>query len=964
MRSYKKKSIITGILWIIANNVICTGIKIKYKEEIRKKDIERREAACNLPLMPREIASEVLDATSTNQEYIAENRLYINNMLPDKNNQPILYDKAESESSYTAILDTSESHTNQNSKNEYIRLWLNNIQKEKYKYEENETAISTNNAIYSTSVEITSDDIPPLNNNPSSIQSSSSHANSNLSDIFNIRRNYTIRNYTKYAKKKNNLIINPYKTPQIMSESICKTLDEYIKYWKSSKKTDIWNIIQNIPLSILEIKILFDHMRDKKDITHSIQYNSLYYAGFLTDIAKYINVYGPTIYTHNDVYDKEYSSIKKETLGDILSNKEVNIYYCCCGIGSQISTEGKEEEKIRKNLNAILYIPEVYEDFYNLPQSIVDEFFWLFKKELLNKISGKNCHLARNKNFSNRDRLNLEAIIMYLLGTVQKNKAIAKEAYKKIIANNESINHYDAVKIYKLVYMNVQLFYMSFWSIYELDLEKSDRIQDEDTSLFESMTTCEEYNKILGSSAVTTQKYLKSVVQLKKMCKIENGQSAQMGYKIREGKLAVNRDCVVLSIKDHYHIQFVDNGNHTVEMIHLPIYTYIDKNDITIKCEFHTIKDIVNHLKDVFKIGENNKDDKNQENIYPFKYNRADCTWSLITENSDLDRTVQMIEEDNCNVVFYYIKENIYLEEFCFAQFIYPDHIQDVVKDDNINKPRIPLFLTKLIGTGYTIGPYEKNKIKYETSKIKEYKNLKPTNYIQEYPNESDTNLLVGNDEEKILNYAIKHYYSDFFIQYSTDPYEDLHCYSMSIKQEIDEQYEGIVISWNTRMYNSVYEYTTYSFDSDIKDERAHMSAMNQPAHASFINMLQRKNPSLNTALYGHCFYKNSTDINYKNSPLFCLTMKELLERTNSHSLDSNKTEAEVKDSIHATAINPEKNNPEFNPKDISEVIQNTKLEEIKESKEGLISIRDNNHNGCKYGIHHDIYNALNYPGL
>ncbi|KAI5153606.1 hypothetical protein NEPAR06_0600 [Nematocida parisii] len=963
MRSYKKRSIITGILWIIVNKVICTGIP--YKEENQNRDIKIRKVACNLPLISRETASEVLDTASTSKERIAENQLYINNMPPDKNNQPILYD--ESESSNMAILDVSKSHTNQNCNNNYIILWLNNTQNKKYKNKENKRTINTNKNRHSTDVGTNSDNILPLNNSPSPIQSSSSHANSNVSEIFNIRRNYTIRNYTKYAGKKNNLIIKPCKTPEIMSEIMCKALDGYIKYWKNSKKTDIWNNIQSMPLSILGMKTLFDHMLCRKDITDSIQYNSLYYKGFLKDIVNYIKVYGPIIYMHKDVYVKDYSNIKKETLGDILSNKEVNIYYCCCGIGSQMSTEGKKEEEkekeIRKNLNAILYMPEVYEDFYNLPQSIVNEFFRLFKKEL-NKIKGKNCLLVDNEDFSNIDILNLEAIIIYLLGTVQKNKVIAKQAYKKIIANNEGISDYDAVKIYKLVYMNVQLFYKYFWSIYKLDLKKSDRIQDRGACLFESMTTYKEYNKILGSSAVATQKYLKSVQALKEICKIENGHSIQMIYKMCNGKLAVNREYVVLSIKDHYHIQFVDNERHTVEMIHLPVYTYIDKSGITIKCQFHTIKDIVNHLKDVFKIGENNRDDVNKENVHPFKYNRKDCTWSLITENSDLDRTVQIIEEENCNVVFYYIKENIYLEEFCFAQFIYPDHIQDEVKDDNINKPRIPLFLTKFIGTGYTIGPYDKNKIKYETSKIKEYKNLMPTSYIQEYPNESDTNLLVGNDEEKILNFAIKHYYSDFFIQYSTDLYEDLYCYSMSVKQEINEQYDCTVISWNTRMYNSVYEYTTYSFDSDIKDERTYMSAINQPAHASFIDMLQRKNPSTNMAMYGHCFYKNSTDINYKNNPLFCLTMKELLERTNSYSFDPNKTDTEVKDSIHATAINPEKTSTEFNPKDISEMIQGTKLKEIKESKEGLISIRDNNHNGCKYGIHHDIFNALNYPGL
>ncbi|KAI5143332.1 hypothetical protein NEPAR06_1765, partial [Nematocida parisii] len=38
---------------------------------------------------------------------------------------------------------------------------------------------------------------------------------------------------------------------------------------------------------------------------------------------------------------------------------------------------------------------------------------------------------------------------------------------------------------------------------------------------------------------------------------------------------------------------------------------------------------------------------------------------------------------------------------------------------------------------------------------------------------------------------------------------------------------------------------------------------------------------------------------------------------------------------------------------------QNSKLQEIRQSDEGIISIRDNNYNGCKYGIHYDILNTL-----
>ncbi|KAI5168075.1 hypothetical protein NEIRO03_2392, partial [Nematocida sp. AWRm78] len=44
---------------------------------------------------------------------------------------------------------------------------------------------------------------------------------------------------------------------------------------------------------------------------------------------------------------------------------------------------------------------------------------------------------------------------------------------------------------------------------------------------------------------------------------------------------------------------------------------------------------------------------------------------------------------------------------------------------------------------------------------------------------------------------------------------------------------------------------------------------------------------------------------------------------------------------------------------DISNAIQDSNLEEIKQSSEGIIFIRDNNYNSCKYGFHYDILNTL-----
>ncbi|EIJ89631.1 hypothetical protein NEQG_00401 [Nematocida parisii ERTm3] len=275
--------------------------------------------------------------------------------------------------------------------------------------------------------------------------------------------------------------------------------------------------------------------------------------------------------------------------------------------------------------------------------------------------------------------------------------------------------------------------------------------------------------------------------------------------------------------------------------------------------------------------------------------------------------------------------------------------------------------------SGAVLGPYDKNSINYNVFKLGKYKDLVPIDYTEIYTppsfnNKSSSSRIQINNlrspvierhmKESDLNYAIKHYYSDFFIRNSTDFYEEPHCYYMNIQSEINNATSGINITWNTRFHESVYEYTTYKFDSRIRDERTRMGVINQPAHVSFIDMLQRNNPSLNTALYGHCFYKSRTDIDYKTSAVFCLTMKDLLERMNAYLMDIN-TKDEIIVSILGTVLNKKYYDPRFILKDISSAIQNSKLQEIRQSDEGIISIRDNNYNGCKYGIHYDILNTL-----
>ncbi|OAG30261.1 hypothetical protein NEIG_01281 [Nematocida sp. ERTm5] len=966
MRHLKKFFIILGILWMVfINKVKCSVFKIKDKKYNNRNTMRPYKTKLGL----------------------RKNR--VNSSMNAVENESLLEQNKQSErnSIEPQIINISHDINDGN-----IGLYLSVCSNESVNRNNNSVSsssayktqpiVSNDNADtdeHSLVIDIKIDPVPSTTiNSINTGHDYNSKENYILREYKNLNK-YNIRNFTSYIEDIENMTF--FRSNKKCTEDPVKERSvAIIKKWKKNSKTNIWFMVQSLaPDFYRRFYFLKDMIKINRSDLGTIT-NPLYYEGFLEDLVKYIKMHGQRIYTYKEAHTRSYK-LKRETLGDIWLNKEINIYCCCSGIDIQMATKETEEdinedEQLKKKLNTIFYIPEVYEDFYKLPLEEVSKFFFHIEENLNNAI--RTTNILNDRYTSIKELLGLKPIILYLISAAQKDTVQIEIFYNKIKElkiksdHNRSINTFNSIEIYYLVHNAVYIFYVHYTMIYRLSIKSKHAIKSRTPLLhIYNIHPTRSYGKIIGGSTILAPRYFKFSTKLAGVDKIENGRFGSDILIIHSTKQAyIKENNIILSIKDHYHVQFVNNERHTVEMIHLPLYLHKKGNEDSLVYFFHTIRCIVFYLKILFKI-EENKDDENQENIHPFKYNRADCTWSLITDNSDLDKTMLMIEEDNCNVVFYYIKENIYLEEFCFAQFIYPDHIQDVVKDDNINKPRIPLFLSKLMVSGAFLGPYDEHSLNYDVFRLMDYKNLKPIEYIQTCTKNYTTKPLFDNDSytrgllllnshtrESTLNYAIKHYYSDFFIQNSTDPYEDFRCYCMNIQQKINKETGNVIVEWNTRKYSSVYEYTTYRFDSDIKDERAHMSAINQPAHASFIDMLQRKNPSVDMAMYGYCFYKNSTDVDYKNNPLFCLTMKDLLERLNAYLVNLNKKD-EIFDIISRTVLFNKKYSKKFILKDISEVFQDTKLEEIKESKEGVMSIRDNNYNGCKYGIHYDILNLL-----
>ncbi|KAI5156973.1 hypothetical protein NEPAR06_2338 [Nematocida parisii] len=984
MKQLRKKCIIFGLMFIISIEiVICGGFEPMHKKNSSKTD--------NLSISGTPLLSDMFN----NYSSVSSDNT---NQLMQTDDQPLDLSNPNKRPH-----DTDNNTQNSNAIKRARYMGMNN---------------SSMHIIPKTIIDLTSESASkmPLKEtselttfttiNPLKVDSNSNLVITSTLYFCAAENQFIIRNYTSYIESFENVLVLNYSG---MSKYEAVNQKKYIitKNWKSDNETDIWTMIKSVDMRFLLLKSVFKNMLNTSFFNDYSLTNPLWYDRFLNDLVYYIKSHGqPTIHWNN-LATSLHNNKRTEALGDIWINKEVSLYCCCSGINSQMVLEGGEKDiQLKKKLNAILLIPEVYEDFYKMPQNIVDNFVKEIKVEIMNRDKkNKRNNIIGSANDLKIEQLpDLKWIMKYLIHTVQKNEASAEEAYneiKQIKLHGDNVNligDSNAIEVYNFVCNKVGIFYKYHGVAYKLYQKQKGAIRNRTRLIhINNMHEIRAHNKLLGDGSLNAQQLFISIAQIKNINEIENiGSTHVIDIDDIKHTDIFTENNILLSIKDHYHVQFVDNEWHTVTMIHLPYYIHRQKNGTIVNYQFHTIKDIITHLKSAFNIREcgrprviktadNDIFDIKRKNsicrtgrIYPFKYNKMDKTWSLITDDSDLNKTVQTIESENCNVVFYYIKEDIKKAEFCFAQFVYSSEVKNNVKDDNMEKTRIPLFLSKFMVSGAVLGPYDKNSISYHVFKLGEYKDLVPIDYTEIYTppffktnssssriqiNDSRSSVIERHMKENDLNYAIKHYYSDFFIRNSTDFYEDPHCYYMNIQSEINNATGDINITWNTRFYESVYEYTTYKFDSKIRDERSHVGAINQPAHASFIDMLQRKNPSLNTALYGHCFYKTHAEVDYKTSAVFCLTMKDLLEKMNAYLMDIN-TKDEIIDPISGTVLNKKDYDPRFILKDISSAIQDSKLQEIRQSDEGIISIRDNNHNSCKYGIHYDILNNLikTYP--
>ncbi|KAI5185563.1 hypothetical protein NEIRO03_2063 [Nematocida sp. AWRm78] len=801
--------------------------------------------------------------------------------------------------------------------------------------------------------------IPKLNTIIRPIRKNSSKSITANSVFTEYKRHNVLVSYDCFLPKKKifNAIVNNTPENFIIHQNIKELTDTKIRDWVNDRYMNIWMLIKTLENGSLKKLAILRAMAYFKSINIEFMTNPMVYNGFIPDLVNYIDKYGQTVY--NYIIPKKSIIINngyKETIGDILANGEISIYFCCSGIDRQNPnsnpnsnlTRKPEDILLKKKLNTILYIPEVYEDLFNIPITAINEFLndlstLPIKNHNNTELSHDDIKEVRNEIYK---LMNNACFIRYLISTVHKDykaQDIAYRQIKYILQRRNLLYTHSMIDIYNIIINTLQILYKYFPQPYKISTRDMHGIsQNISEDNMDSIGRGTHY-KVLGAPTVKKSLYAESSVIIKNITRLNSPYINQrIEVQAITSKEFVHKT-ILLDINDHYHIQFINNSKQTVEIIHLPLYIHQKGRQITETYYLHTINEIVDHLKIIFRIG-NDKDSINKGNVYPFKYCRSTELWSLITNPIELSQDICVIEDNNCNVLFYYIEEDIYKTEFCCAQFLYPEELKRKYMDINSKSPRIPLFLSKLFVSSNALGPYDENTINYNVYWLNNYTDIKPVAYMHTHTTDTGYKLYNNSKNPEVpgRRYAAKYYYNDFFILNSHDPYEDHDCYGMNIRKYIATPHNDLIIKWNTQIYNSVYEYSAYNFYNTVHDKRV-LHNRRKLAIESFVDMLQCKLEYTNRVYYGFCFYKVRMGKEYTSCPIFCLNMKPFLNELNMHLTHSE----ELKHSHYS--IN-----------NISSLISNSSLDRIKGSTSGSIFIRRNNYNKCSYGIHYDILNIIN----
>ncbi|EIJ89372.1 hypothetical protein NEPAR06_0481 [Nematocida parisii] len=733
----------------------------------------------------------------------------------------------------------------------------------------------------------------------------------------------------------------------------------------------------------IKLKIII-YLATYKNIEESLFTNCKlsYYHGVISDLnrkykscysvpkrdpSKFIKVEADlNLVTLGSIYAKRNINLLWHAESMLMAYKSHNIAY------SSYNTEETEEDwNVKHGLLLILCLPEVYEDLFYMKY----EDIGLLKQKILN-----SSLISKTKKIASQF-----CIIEYLYGKVHNNHNIMKKAYADILNIELRVSIYErnSIELYMLAYNTFVFFYKNSFCLYETNTdshisntstsEKNEnicpymkqytKIHPSNSNLYQGKGIILTHNK---KRCIITFEYTNKKENIRILDRIEN---KQVKYN------HINEKQIDLGYSRHYHIQLVDNGTHRMHILHLPFF--VTNENGTIKYHYiHTIQDILEQAKFTFYSKSRSNSYGVYNDIYPFKYNRKNKTWSLVTRDDndpikkrkvksgdkicDMDKTLEEMHNDGFDVVFYYIKEDIRVTEFVFAQFnpidaetvnaAYKENEKEAKKlFDNYkidySVPRIPIFLPKLMTSAVHFGPYVLKSNKFKIMPNRDYMNPVPiefSNWLDTIVKKKDLKMTII----ELLN-KCKHeiyYYSDFYILGLNTPYEDCDCYSMEILQS-KPKHNRVKIFWCVEQQHNIGEYNNYYLDLSSKPSDS--NGINKKTKVNtlclFLKMIQRKHPSQDMLRYGLCI---CTRVGVKESvtiPLVCLEMKSLMDDLFSkHSEMHHMLSPAVKENIQH--LKRHRNMHPFEISDISNI---------------YISIKRNNYTKSKLGLHYNLMSVI-----
>ncbi|KAI5125449.1 hypothetical protein NEPAR08_0124 [Nematocida parisii] len=794
-------------------------------------------------------------------------------------------------------------------------------------------------------------------------------------------------------------IASLFNNPKIELEVISK-LTLYIEN-AILKNQNIWIGLCVIKKESIQIRLEFimNYLKDL-DLRHK-SFNMcyfFYYYKMFQDLHQYLTREKATCYNKPTEFLPNHVLVPLKcneiTLGDIYIKKDINLLWHAESIMTsyvdpKIPSFYKKKNKslkarrLKRQLLLILSIPEIYEDLLYMNYKEIGQL----QDIIANKFCDSSIYRTYNPKF---------CVIEYLYGVVHNSTEIMKSSYKKI--QKHKLYDFTDIALYQYVYKIFIEFYKYSLYLYQINTNIMKNVST-DIRNTQSMVELDknylarkQYTKIPKTNITEYQG--KGVVSMQILMKVikkinynREDSCKRLLDKIKCSKVTyghIKKESLELSHAFHYHVQLVDNYTHRMHIIHLPFL--VEKTNYTTKYhQIHTLGEIKEYINKTFST-KGYKGRPQNSRVYPFKYSRINKTWSIVDNYekalakktkvssnktvSDMDKTIEEMNNSGFDVVFYYIKENIKNTEFVFAylnpvgaklvDMAYKENEEKAKKlfndyELNTDAPRIPLFLPKIMTSVVHNSPYILKSEFYRFASISNYKNLVPvefSNWLETIVDRKDISSRII-ELVKVYRRDIN-YYSDFYILDTNSAYEDCVCYIMNIEQKnisIDKNFYSlynIEISWHMQKHYNIGEYNNYYLKftpSSIKKTRSSniKKEYNKKVLFLFLNMLQRMHVSRDMLRYGVCIYTPNGATKSIKVPILCPIMKSHLDGL----LSEENEMHHMLSPILKKNIQKLKDHQNINP------------DEVYNASEVYITVKNVNYTKSKLGLHYNILSSI-----